>query len=184
MLLQEPRLDPRPPRSHLPLDDATRAEVAGWVRQHWDTIFGHLYRLSGKRPMAEDLAQETFLRAGQQFRSFKAGTNLRAWLMRIATNAFLDSRRRSRVAKSDVIPDEAAAPAPAITRAEAGELNEALTAALAELPETARAVFLLRAREEMSFREIAEAIGSTEETARWHMLQARRKLMQRMDGWI
>ena len=64
------------------------------------------------------------------------------------------------------------------------ELSNALTAALAELPETARAVFLLRAREELSFREIAETIGATEETARWHMLQARRKLMQRMNGWL
>jgi DNA-directed RNA polymerase specialized sigma24 family protein len=52
------------------------------------------------------------------------------------------------------------------------------------LPETARAVFLLRTREELSFREIAEAIGATEETARWHMLQARRRLMQRLDGWL
>jgi RNA polymerase sigma-70 factor (ECF subfamily) len=177
-------LDPKPPRLHLPLDDATRAQLAGWVREHWDSVFGHLYRLSGKRHVAEDLTQETFLRAGQQFRSFKAGSNLRAWLMRIATNAFLDSRRRAGVAKSDSIPDEAAAPAPTMSMADARELNQALADALAELPETARAVFLLRAREEMSFREIAEAIGSTEETARWHMLQARRKLMQRMNGWL
>ena len=183
-LLQELRLDPKPPRLHLPLDDATRAVLAGWVREHWDNVFGHLYRLSGKRHVAEDLAQETFLRAGQQFRSFKAGTNLRAWLMRIATNAFLDSRRRATVAKSDPITEDTAAPVQTMTVADAKELNEALTAALAELPETARAVFLLRAREELSFREIAETIGSTEETARWHMLQARRKLMQRMDGWL
>lgn len=184
MLLQEPRLDAKPPRLHLPLDDAARAELAGWVREHWDNVFGHLYRLSGKQHVAEDLAQETFLRAGQQCRSFKAGTNLRAWLMRIATNAFLDSRRRASVAKADPIKDDTVAPAPTMNVSDARELNEALTAALAGLPETARAVFLLRAREDMSFREIALAIGSTEETARWHMLQARRKLMQRMDGWL
>lgn len=153
------------------------------MRQHWDGVFTHLYRLSGMRHLAEDLAQETFLRAAQQFGSFKPGTNLRAWLMRIATNALLDSRRRTNAAKGQTIA-EVAAPAPEMTDADARELNEAIAAALMELPITARAVFLLRAREELSFREIADAIGSTEETARWHMLQARRKLMQRMNGWI
>jgi RNA polymerase sigma-70 factor (ECF subfamily) len=64
------------------------------------------------------------------------------------------------------------------------ELGAALADAIAELPETARAVFLLRTQEQMSFREIADVIGTSEETARWHMMQARRGLMKRLDGWM
>jgi RNA polymerase sigma-70 factor (ECF subfamily) len=161
------------------LDADTRALVSAWVTAHWDDVFGLLYRLSGgSRHESEDLAQDTFLRAAQRRTSFTPGTNLRAWLMRIATNAFLDARRRPMVTKAEPLPegDEPIADGLGPARLTQGrELGEALEAALAELPATARVVFLLRTREEKSFREIAEAIGSTEETARWHMLQARRR---------
>ena len=85
------------------------------------------------------------------------------------------------------MPDEPSGPGNVIgpaRAAENAELRQALEAALAELPETARAVFLLRTREEMSFKEIGQAIGATEETARWHMMQARRRLMQRLGDWV
>ena len=65
---------------------------------------------------------------------------------------------------------------------EAGELHQSVLAAIAALPATARTVFLLRSQEELSFREIAEALGTTEETARWHMMQARKALLAKLDS--
>lgn len=174
----------RPP---IPLDPDTRSQVAAWVEEHWDGVYGLVFRLTRSRHEADDLAQETFLRAGSRRQSFAAGTNLRAWLLRIATNCFLDARRRRQTAKIEPMPLEepgAGAVAGPGRSAESRELTEALETALAQLPETQRAVFLLRTKEEMSFKEIAEVIGATEETARWHMLQARRKLMQLLGPWM
>ena len=160
-------------------------DTSQWVALHWDSIYKLLYRLSGgSRHETEDLTQETFLRAIERRESFAAGTNLRAWLSRIATNAFLDRQRRKKVMKITSLPEElpqadqsVAAPGKAL---EAGELHASVAIAIAALPETPRAVFLLRSQQEMSFREIAETLGTTEETARWHMMQARKLLVARL----
>ena len=179
-------MDPQTSRPPIPLEPDARATLADWVREHWDGVFGLAYRLSGSRHEADDLAQEAFLKAASRRELFEAGTNLRAWLLRIVTNTFLDSRRRKQTSRSEQLPEQppdvdAPGPGKAI---ENEELAEALSNALKQLPETSRAVFLLRTQEEMSFRDIGQAIGATEETARWHMLQARRRLMKLLDGWM
>ena len=180
-------MPPKPSRPHIPLDPGTRAQVAAWAREHWDAVFGLLYRLTnGRRHEAEDLAQETFLRAAARHASFEPGTQLRAWLMRIAVNANADRRRRrDDVLRAEPLPDDAPASDAAPQDRVAGqELFKALEAALAELPETARTVFLLRTREGLAFRDIAGVIETSEETARWHMLQARRQLLKSLGDWI
>jgi RNA polymerase sigma factor (sigma-70 family) len=57
-----------------------------------------------------------------------------------------------------------------------------LLVAIESLPETARVVFLLRGEQDLSFREIAQIIDASEETARWHMMQARKALLAKLDG--
>ena len=181
--MQEERLRPEPEPSRIPLEDVDRAKVTGWAGEHWDAVFAMLYRLCGNRHEAEDLTQETFLRAGSRHASFEGGTNIRAWLMRIAVNAHVDGRRRRRVARTDLLED-APSPVPDPGDRVAGdELARAIEAALTELPETARIVFLLRTRESMSFAEIAVVIETSEATARWHMLQARRELLKRLQDF-
>lgn len=160
-------------------------DTSQWVALHWDSVYKLLYRLSGgSGHEAEDLAQETFLKAIERSKSFVAGTNLRAWLLRIATNAFLDRQRRKKVMKIASLPAEMSQPNEQDARPgkemETGELHASLLAALETLPDTARTVFLLRASEELSFRQIADAIGTTEETARWHMMQARKALLAKL----
>ena len=179
-------VNPDRARTPIPVDPATREEIAGWVGLYWDAVFALLYRMAGNRHEAEDLTQETFLRAASQRGSFAQGTNLRAWLMRIASNAFVDGRRRVRIARTTPLGEDVDIAATSVEPAGAmmsHELGEALAAALLELPETARMVFLLRTREELSFREIAETINVSEDTARWHMFQARKRLMERLEGW-
>jgi RNA polymerase sigma-70 factor (ECF subfamily) len=179
-------LDPEASRSLIPIDPAIRKTLTKWVNEHWDGVFGLAFRLTRKRHDAEDLAQEAFLKAAARHESFAAGTHLRAWLLRIVTNAFLDGRRRKNASPLTPIGDGplSACGPPPDHAIENRELGEALEAALAELGEMPRTVFLLRTQEQMSFRDIAGCVGTTEETARWHMLQARRILMQRMKGWI
>jgi RNA polymerase sigma-70 factor (ECF subfamily) len=66
------------------------------VERHRRELHVHCYRMLGSFEEAEDLVQETFLRAWRKRESFEAGSSVRAWLYRIATNACLDALRRSR----------------------------------------------------------------------------------------
>ena len=160
-------------------------DVADWVATHWDAVYKLLYRLTVNRHDAEDLAQECFLRAIERRSSFKVGTNLRAWLLRIATNAFLDRQRRKKVMKLTTLSEDVALVGPPPGQGlEDAEKHVAIEAAIASLPEVQRIIFVLRGQEELSFREIGESIGMTEETARWHMMQARRQLLVKLDGML
>ena len=170
---------------------AAHADVQAWVSQYWDVVYQLLSRLTGNRHDAEDLSQETFLKAMERHDSFQQGTNLRAWLLRIATNAFLDRQRRRKVLRMTAMPEDDVAPAPpksdTVATApgrglEVRETHQAVLAAIATLPDTPRVVFLLRIEQDMSFREIAELIGTSEETARWHMMQARKQLLTKLEG--
>lgn len=172
------KVKPEAGRPAVPIDSPAR-----WVELYWDPVYKLLYRLSASSHEAEDLTQEAFLRAIERQGSFKPGTNRRAWLLRIATNAFLDRQRRKKVLKIGALPEEmpqdAAHPSqPMQTREMYGSLLEAL----GELPEMARVVFLLRGEQDLSFREIAQIIDASEETARWHMMQARKALLAKLNG--
>ena len=151
------------------------------VERHWSAVFRLLYGLTGHAHDTEDLAQETFLRAWKTRDSFRPGSNERAWLLRVASNAFFDLRRRRERRPVEPLTDEPAGlneqPSAGLEAAEQAEL---LRAAMTELSEVTRLVFHLRAVEELSFREIGEIAGVTEEAARWHMGQARRKLLTRL----
>jgi RNA polymerase sigma-70 factor (ECF subfamily) len=176
--------NPSDPLKHMPAGHLTDAKSpTEWVAQFWDAVYKLLYRLSGSSHEAEDLTQDTFLRAIGRQGSFKLGTNRRAWLLRIATNAFLDRQRRKKVLKIGTLPGELSDDSPHPSQPmQARELHESLLVAIESLPETARVVFLLRGEQDLSFREIAQIIDVSEETARWHMMQARKALLAKLDG--
>ena len=153
------------------------------VGEHWYCVYRHVFRLCGNSHDAEELTQEAFLRAFLRFDQFSCGSNLRGWLLRIATNAFLDTKRRPRRERHE---SEAAGMAggepPASTILERNELAGQVQQALLQLTETQRAVFVLRVVEEMPFSDIAESVGTSEATARWHMLRARQQLLKLLGG--
>jgi RNA polymerase sigma-70 factor (ECF subfamily) len=128
---------------------------------------------------AEDLTQETFVRALKRLDTYQVGTNLRAWLLRIATNALRDDRRKRRRVRLAPLDTDPYCPAPPPGQGmETAEQGQRVRRALAELSDLTRLVFHLRAEEDLSFREIAELAGTTEESARWHMRQARLHLIR------
>jgi RNA polymerase sigma-70 factor (ECF subfamily) len=156
---------------------------AAVVHAHWMAVYRMLYYLSGNAHDTEDLTQETFLRALKRLDTFKPGTRMRAWLLRIASNAFFDvQRKRKRVEVQSLQEDPPAAARRPGQALEIAEQSELLKAAMEELSQTTRLVFHLRAQEGLSFREIAALAGTTEQAARWHMHQARVKLLKRMGG--
>jgi RNA polymerase sigma-70 factor (ECF subfamily) len=155
-----------------------RRACAVLVECYWDRLYRWLYHLSNDRHMAEDLTQETFLKALANLTSFQAGTNLQAWLFRIAHNSFLNQRRGNRKARLPFPDDLAGLEDGPAEEAMNREVMELLARAVGRLPSDFRAAFLLRVEENLSFREMAEVLETTEETARWRVFKARQKLME------
>jgi RNA polymerase sigma-70 factor (ECF subfamily) len=153
-----------------------RPAFAELVERYWNRLYRWLYHLAHDRHAAEDLAQETFLKAFAGLRKFRPGTNFGAWLFRIGHNNFANHYRatRRREALPDDLPARGHGPE---AEAQGHETQQALAQAVKRLPTDFRAALLLRAEEGLSFRQIADVLGLTEETARWRVFKARQKLL-------
>jgi RNA polymerase sigma-70 factor (ECF subfamily) len=154
-----------------------RSAFTALVERYWDRLYRWLYRLTRDQHAAEDLAQEAFLKAFAHLDRFRPGTNFRAWLFRIAHNSFANQyrspqRRRERLPEN--LPGADRGPVDEVVSREA---LEGVASALARLPIEFRAALLLRVEEGLSFRQIAEVLDLTEETARWRVFKARQKLL-------
>jgi RNA polymerase sigma-70 factor (ECF subfamily) len=149
------------------------------VERYWDRLYRWLYHLTRDRHAAEDLTQETFLRALAAVKSFRPGSNFRAWVFRIGHNNFVNQKRAERRTKHQ-LPDDAAAPdvSAVENNTENREWVEAVARAVDDLPAEFRSALVLRAYEGMSFRQVAHVLKTTEETARWRVFKARQKLMK------
>jgi RNA polymerase sigma-70 factor (ECF subfamily) len=158
--------------------EGDRGAFARVVETYWDRLFRWLYHLTRDRHRAEDLTQETFLKALAAVKSFRAGSNFRAWLFRIGHNNFVNLKRSERKSPQSPAEEPPAADPTAgpVTTAADREALERVGAAIAELPTDFRTALLLRAEEGMSFREVAAVLKITEETARWRVFKARQKL--------
>jgi len=154
-------------------------------------LFASLYNLAHwltqDRSEAEDLVQETYLKALKGFASFQQGTNFRAWIYRILRNTFLTSR--AGLAQHVDVPledEEGEIDLPSIAGTPESLLlaqadQEMVTAALQRLPVQAREIILLCDVEEMSYREIADTLGVPIGTVMSRLSRARgalRKLME------
>lgn len=157
-----------------------RQAFARLVEAYWGRLFRWLYQLTRDRHLAEDLAQEAFLKALAHLHRFRAGTNFKAWLFRIAHNAFANHTRAAR--RRTTLPDDLPTGQPGPVETASGrEALAHLTRAIERLPTDFRAALLLRIEEELSFREIAAVLDTTEETARWRVFKARQKLLDQLD---
>jgi RNA polymerase sigma-70 factor, ECF subfamily len=161
--------------------DGDRRAFGVLVDAYWGPIYRWLHGLTRDGHGAEDLTQEVLVKAWTKLASFQPGTHFRAWLFRIAGNHYLDSRRSRRAVRPQQLPDalQSGDPDPVATLLGRETLTR-LEAALAEIPESFRGAFLLRTQEQLSFQEIAEILGLTEETARWRVFKARRLLLEKL----
>jgi RNA polymerase sigma-70 factor (ECF subfamily) len=154
-----------------------RPAFAQLVEHYWDRLYRWLYHLTHDQHTAEDLVQESLLKAFAGLKKFQAGTNFAAWLFRIAHNNYANQCRASRRPR-EVLPED-------VADRQRGPLEEAVSAealqnlarAMQRLPAEFRAALLLRVEEGLSFRQIAEVLDLTEETARWRVFKARQKLL-------
>jgi RNA polymerase sigma-70 factor (ECF subfamily) len=127
---------------------------------HVDRLFRLAMWLERNRAEAEDLLQETMMRALQSFHRFQPGTNCRAWLTTILQHV-RSNRRRSRM-RSPLVddPDDRIGLAtPFVPPIPQGLTDEEILAALARVPEHFQEVILLCDVEELTYKEIAEALS-------------------------
>jgi RNA polymerase sigma-70 factor (ECF subfamily) len=141
-------------------DDAFRILVRRWERP----VFAFLDRMLGSREEAQDVAQETFLRVCRNAGRYEGNGRFKSWLFRIAGNLARTCLRRRKIVRwipFDLARHDLAGEDAADRGVEAGESGAAVRRALSALPERQREAVLLRHFEEMSHRDIAEALETT-----------------------
>jgi RNA polymerase sigma-70 factor (ECF subfamily) len=161
------------------------------VERHARSLFGLAYRMTGNESDAEDVVQESFLRAYRQLKSFDQRASFGTWLYRIAVNCSLDLVR-SRGRRMEVFApagDEAVDPvaeAPSASPgpeclALSGEIRQRVAAGLRRLSPTERAAFVLRHFEGMRIEEMSRVLGCQPGAARHSVFRAVQKLRRALE---
>ena len=157
--------------------------IALLLAKHGEELARHIRRIVRDDDVAQDLLQETMLRAWKALGRLAAGSNERAWLYRIATNASLNHRRsrsREHAALERHAVDAAAARDADDGRGEGDAARAVLWDEVARLPERQRVALSLRVADELDYEEIAARMGGTAAAARANVYQATQRLRIRV----
>jgi len=148
------------------------------VRRHRKGVVNVVYRLCGNANLAEDAAQEAFIRAWQHLPSYRPRSPFRNWVYRIATNAARDVLRREReTVDVDAISVPASNGNPEAAL-ETTERSRTVQQAVLALPPASREVLVLREYENLSYQEIADTLNIPIGTVMSRLNYARGKLRQ------
>jgi RNA polymerase sigma-70 factor (ECF subfamily) len=166
------------------------------VKRYQERIYATIYHMTSNHEDANDLAQESFIKAFQALKSFKGGSSFYTWLYRIAVNKtinFLKQRKnRTHMSLNDLDfnaehdPDLMALISDNTPRRAAGltELQEKLNAALLRLSEAHRLVVVLHDVQGQSHEEIAEVMGCNIGTVRSRLFYARQQMQSYLSDYL
>ena len=170
-----------------------RSEFEALTLEHMDALYGAALRLTRSPKDAEDLVQDTFLKAFRFFESFEKGTNIKAWLFKIQTNTFINKYRRKvkerEVAEApaeDIVLDRfvSAEQVRALQDPEGdffGQLlSDEVVEALEQVPVDFRMVVILADIQGFSYKEIAEIVGCPVGTVMSRLFRGRRILQKHL----
>ena len=148
-----------------------RSAFRALVERHRGLVYRVAFQYAGNHQDAEDIAQDVFLKVYRSLDRFRQDAQFTSWLYRIVMNACVDRSRRRSPADTGDGNDElllsAASPDPnPESRAWAGEIGEAVQAAVDRLPPRQRVIFVMRHFEELKLSEIASALGLAEGTVK------------------
>jgi RNA polymerase sigma-70 factor (ECF subfamily) len=173
--------------------DDSLSQLRAEALTHLDGLYNLARWLVRDPAEAEDLVQETFLRALRGFHQFRAGTNLRAWLFQILRNTFFTQyRKRGREPEAvdpDVLDTMAIRLGPASgagspSGASSGTLSVDLRAALEHLPDDYRAVVVLADVEDFTMTEVADIMGCPVGTVKSRLFRARAILQELLRDYV
>jgi RNA polymerase sigma-70 factor (ECF subfamily) len=172
--------------------DAFRRLVEG----HSRNVFRLAFRMTGNEQDAEDVVQETFLRAYRQLKSYESRSSFATWLFRIASNYSLDLiRSRRRRNENRAVPKEdggeldpleflpARIPGPDRI-AMSSQVQQRIAAALDELTAQERTAFVLRHFEGLSIQEIGESLGTSANATKHSVFRAVQKLRRNLEPFV
>ena len=153
------------------------------VRLHAQGVLNVIYRMCGDVQLAEDAAQETFIRAWQNLSSYRPQTSLRNWLYRIAVNAGTDMLRKEKRIVPDAIEDLH------LSDRQPGleslllqqERTVSVQKAILSLPDASRAVLVLREYEGLSYQEISSTLDIPVGTVMSRLSYARNLLKAKLE---
>jgi RNA polymerase sigma-70 factor, ECF subfamily len=173
----------RPPSSSVPSTAKTEAMVTPpfeRLEEHVGNIYRYALRLAGRADLADDLTQETILRACRSWRSLRDPQAARVWLLRIATNLWTDYLRRARF-RPRVLAAEPECPLRSVGNAsDERETVAAALAAMDELPPRQRRVLYLVTCEELTHAEVADVLGIGVGAVKANLSLARKEMRRRL----
>lgn len=164
----------------------TRGAADALVRRYARPIHRYCARMRGSEA-APDLVQEVFVKMVRRIHSWDGRASFKSWLFTVARNACVDAQRKARHRKTEPL-DETSVASHVSTperETERKRLRSALSRAVDALPEAQREVFLLREEAGLSFKEIAELMGTSENTSKSRMRYAMQALKSALEqaGW-
>jgi len=163
------------------------------VERYRNQLFQLAYRMLGDYGLAEDVAQETFLRVYESLAGFKVHRKFSAWIYRIATNLCIDLlRKQGRIriqstdqpvpGTEDFYPEIPSPRPPTEAVALRRQLQAQLQRLIASLPPKYRAVIVLRYVQDLAYQEIAEILELPLGTVKTRLFRAREALRARLEG--
>ena len=162
------------------------------VERHSRSVFRLTFRMTGNEQDAEDLVQETFLRAYKQLHRFDGRASFSTWIYRIAANCSLDLIRARKNRKEQPVKnngeetmcwlDTIAAPEPSPERLmQSGQIAELLGPAMRQLSDMERVAFVLRHYEGQKIEDIARTLGVEANAAKHSVFRAVQKLRRALE---
>jgi RNA polymerase sigma-70 factor (ECF subfamily) len=156
------------------------------IESHHAEIFRYLLRVTSRRGDADDLSQETFLRAYRAWDGLGSDANVRAWLFAIATNLarnhFRSEGRRRRAYAGVIETRTDVDPASPEEERRYKETRDLLERVVDGLPFKQRMAFVLRKMHDLEYDAIAQSLACSPDSARAHVFQALRKVRRGLNG--
>lgn len=148
------------------------------IECHGPDLYRFAWSITGTSHDADDIYQETLLKAFRAWRKLPADANHKAWLFRIASNTWIsDRRKQGRVYQfGDDHPELPSREPDTATRVVAQDTLDHVTGAISILPRKQRTALVLRKYHDMSYDDIGEVLGCSGEAARANVYEALRKL--------
>jgi len=154
----------------------------GLYERHAGPVCGYLARLTRDAHLAEDLTQETFLRALKALGRFHGQSSFKTWVYRIATNLFKDHlKRRKTMSQNDQMVWKGTAVESPVEFAERQEEARRVQAAVDALPEDLREPILLVRLDGLSYQQAAEVLGLNLTTLRMRVHRAHLRLVEALN---